>query len=166
MRDIYKNPMFYYVLAPIVVGAWPLLVWGMYLPRAEKAWENDRQSYDKALVDIVEILEKDPGRLDFATESKSLGRFTYAEAVDRVVNLCRIPSSDYTLSTGNMVKSGKKESQQARVNLNNVSIVPAASFLSTIQSMWVNLNCERARLTKKEGMPDQWDMDLTFKYDY
>jgi hypothetical protein len=166
MRDVFKNPVFYYVLAPILVGLWPLLVWGMYLPKAEKAWEDDRKLYNEAKTSIVEILEKDPDRLKIAAESKSLGRFTYAEAVDRVANLCRIPSSNYTLSTGIPVTSGGKESQQARVNLVDVSIVQGAKFLSTIHSMWVNLNCDRIRLTKKPGMPDRWDMDLTFQYSY
>jgi hypothetical protein len=166
MRDIYKNPMFYYVLAPILVGAWPLLVWGMYLPKAKTTLEGDKQSYADATANIIEIIDMDPGRLDIAKTTKSLGRFTYAEAVDRAVNLCRIPSKNYRLSTGNMVVSGKKESQQARVSLVDVSIVQGAKFLSIIHSMWVNLSCERLRLTMKEGVPDTWDMDVTFKYDF
>ncbi len=166
MHDIHKNPILYYVLAPLLVGLWPLLVWAVYLPRAEAAWEEDQQFYRDATDNIVEILEKDPDRLKIAAESKSLGKFTYAEAVDRVANLCRIPSSNYTLSSGNIVTSGGKETQQARVRLIDVSIVQAARFLSTIQSMWGNLNCERVRLTKKAGMPDLWDMDLNFQYEY
>jgi hypothetical protein len=166
MRDIYKNPMFYYVLAPILVGLWPLLIWSMYLPRAQQAYRTDEGLYEEAAVSIMEILEKDPERLEIAAESKNLGKFAYSEAVDRAANLCRILSSSYTLNTGIPVTSGKKESQQARVGLMNVSIVQAAKFLWTIQSMWVNLNCERARLTKKAGMPDQWDIDMTFRYDF
>ena len=166
MRDIYKNPMFYYVLAPIIVGVWPLLVWSMYLPKTEKAWDDDKRLYEEAEVAIIEIRDKDPDRLTIVEETKSLGKFAYADAVDRVANLCRIPSSNYTLNSGNIVTSGKKESQQARVSLAGVSIVQAARFLSTIQMMWVNLSCERVRLTKKAGMPDQWDMDMTFQYDY
>ncbi len=166
MSDIYKNPMFYYILVPALVAAWPLLVWGMYLPRAQQDWTEDQRLYDEATANIIEILEKDPERLKIAETTKSLGKFTYAEAVDRVANLCRIPSSNYTLNSGSIVTSGKKESQQARVSLVDVSIVQAAKFLSQIQSMWVNLSCERVRLTKKAGMPDQWDMDMTFQYDY
>jgi hypothetical protein len=36
MREVYKNPMLYYLLIPVLVGIWPLLVWGVYLPRAEQ----------------------------------------------------------------------------------------------------------------------------------
>ena len=101
-----------------------------------------------------------------AKATQSLGKFTYHEAVDRVANLCRIPSGKLDLRTGNPIRSGKKEVQQARVSLSDVTIVQAANFLSTIQSMWVNLTCERVKLSKKDGMPDQWDMDLTFRYNY
>jgi hypothetical protein len=166
MRDIYRNPIFYYVLVPILVSLWPLLVWCMYLPRAEKAWDEDQKSYADATASILNILERDPDRLKIVQGTKSLGKFAYAEAVDRAVNLCGIRSSQYTLSSGQMVTTGKKESQQARVGLVGVGIVQAAKFLSTIQSMWVNLNCERLKLTKKPGAPDQWDMDMTFRYDY
>ncbi len=166
MRDIYKNPIFYYALAPILAGLWPLLVWGVYLPQAEEAWDSDQKLYKEATASIVEILDKDPDRLKIVAETKSLGRFAYAEAVDRATNLCRIPSSNYRLSTGSIVTSGGKETQQARVNLIDVGIVQVAQFLSTIQSMWVNLSCERIRLTKKAGMPDLWDMDVTFQYAY
>jgi hypothetical protein len=115
---------------------------------------------------IVELIEKDPDRLTAARESQKLGKFTYAEAVDRVANLCRIPSGSLDLTTGNIVTSAKRETQQARVGLSDVSIVQAAKFLSTIQAMWVSLTCDRVKLSKKQGMPDQWDMDLSFKYDY
>jgi hypothetical protein len=166
MRDIYRNPIFYYVLAPVIVGLWPLLVGAVYLPRAQKTWDEDQKFYADARADIFKIIEKDPDRLKIVQDTKSLGRFTYAEAVDRVANLCRIPSSKYTLNSGNIVTTQKKESQQARVSLVDVSIVQAAKFLSTIQSMWVNLNCERLKLTTKAGVPDRWDLDMTFRYDY
>ena len=32
MRDLYKNPIFYYVLVPILAGLWPLLVRGVLPP--------------------------------------------------------------------------------------------------------------------------------------
>lgn len=166
MREIYRNPMLYYVLAPILVLAWPLLVWGLYLPRAQSQWDKDQGFYEESTGHILEILDRDPDRLKVAKATQSLGKFTYHEAVDRAANLCRIPSGKLDLRTGNIVDSNRKEIQQARVSLTDVTIVQAAKFLSTIQSMWVNLTCERLKLSKKDGMPDQWDMDLTFKYNY
>lgn len=166
MRDLYRNPILYYVLAPILVSLWPLMVWAVYLPRAQTAWSEDKRLYAEANETIVKIIEKDPDRINLVKDTKSLGKFAYAEAVDRVANLCGIRSGNYTLNTGNIVTTGKKQSQQARVGLVGVSIVQAARFLSTIQSMWVNLSCERLKLTKKPGVPDEWDMDMTFRYDY
>lgn len=166
MQEIYKNPMLYYVLAPIAVLAWPLLVWGVYLPRAQSDWDKDQGFYQEATGHLLEILERDPDRLERAKVTQSLGKFTYHEAVDRVANLCRIPSGKVDLRTGLPIKVSKKEVQQARVSLSDIGIVQAAKFLSTIQSDWVNLTCERVKLSKKDGMPDQWDMDLTFRYNY
>lgn len=166
MRELYRNPLVYYMLVPVLIAAWPLLVWGVYLPKAEKGWEQDRKLQEDAVNYMLDILDKDQDRLEVAEESRELGKFAYAEAVDRVANLCRIPSGNLDLTTGNIVTSGSKETQQARVSLTDVGIVQAAKFLSTIQSMWVNLTCDRVKLTKKDGMLDQWDMDLNFKYDY
>lgn len=166
MRELYRNPMLYYVLAPILVIVWPLLVWGHYLPKAADTWERDQQLYADAQDLMVELLEKAPDRLKAAEESQKLGKFTYAEAVDRAANLCRIPSGSLNLTTGNIVSSGGKKTQQARVSLSDVSIVQAAKFLSTIQAMWMTLTCDRVKLSKRKGMPDQWNMDLNFKYDY
>ena len=166
MREIYRNPMLYYALIPVLAVIWPVLVWGFYLPEAEKSWDKDQQSYGEATARILDILNKKPDILDVAMDTQSLGKFNYAEQVDRVANLCRIPSSNLDLSTGNIITTGGRETQQARVTLTNINIVQGARFLSTIQSSWVNLTCDRVKLTKKEGMPDQWDMDLNFKYDY
>ncbi|UCD53449.1 MAG: hypothetical protein JSW27_12510 [Phycisphaerales bacterium] len=166
MRELYKNPLAYYVVAPVLVCIWPLLVWAYYLPQAKDAWQQDRQLFDDAQTLMVDILGKDPDRLVVAKETQMLGEFSYADAVNRVANLCRIPSGSLDLNTGSIVKTSGRETQQARVSLSDVSIVQAAKFLSQIQSTWVNLTCDRIKLTKKEGMPDQWDMALNFKYDY
>ncbi len=166
MRELYRNPILYYVLVPVLACAWPLLVWGYYLPQAKSNWEKDRESFWKAQDLIVEILEQDQERMTVAEETRKLGKFTYAEAVDRVANLCRIPSGNWSQTTGSIVISNGKKMQQARVSLEKVSIVQAAKFLSTIQAMWVDLTCDRVKLNKREGLPDQWDMDLNFMYAY
>jgi len=166
MRDIHRNPMLYYVLIPVCVAAWPLLVWAVYLPKAEQQWDRDQESYAEAINYMLEIHHKDPDRLKAAEGARDVGKFTYPEAVNRAANLCRIPSSGVGQSTGNTVGTGKNRTRQARVNLTDISIVQGAKFLDTILSEWVHLSCERVKLSKKKGMPDQWDMDLTFKYDY
>jgi hypothetical protein len=166
MRDLYKNPMFYYILAPILIGLWPLLVWAVYLPGGREEREAEETHLVEAQAAILKILELDPDRLEIAGPGAELGKFTYAEAIDRAANVCNIPSSNYNFTSGAIVKSGGKETQQARLSLDKVVIVQVAKFLSTLQSTWVNLTCEKATLKKKEGMRDQWDVDLDYRYSY
>ena len=166
MRDLCKSPMFYYLLAPVLIGIWPVLVWGIYLPRAQDALEDERSLCLEGRTYVLDILLNDPARLDFAANEDVSGEFSYAKAIDRVSILCRIPSSKCNYSAGDIITPGSKRSRNARVGLTDVSIIQAAQFLSTIQSMWVNLKCDKVKLTKKEGLPDQWDVDLNFWYYY
>lgn len=165
MRDLYKNPMLYHILAPVLLGLWPLFVWASYLPATKEALQKDLGQYVDANDLIQRILELDPDRTN-PVDGVSLGKFTYADAVDRAANLCSIPSGKCDLSSGRITSSGGKKIQQARVKLADVSIVQTANFLSRILSTWVSLTCDRIKLSKKEGMPDQWDIDLTFTYNY
>lgn len=165
MRDIHKNPMLYYVLVPLLLGLWPLLVWAKYLPAAKEGLDKDVEQRQEAVGLVLEILSLAPDIIN-PTEGPSLGKFSYAQAVDRAANLCHIPSGNCVLSGGKITSSGGKDVQQARVKLSNVTIVQAATFLSRILSTWVNLTCDRIKLSKKQGMPDQWDIDLSFKYDF
>ena len=168
MRDVFKNPILYYVLAPILVGLWPLLVWGVYLPRIQRGLDSDKEQYANATNCMVEILTLDPGRLEASGTSQSSGEFAPGEAVNRVADRCRITSRNCTLNAGGKIKSGGKETQGFKVTLSDVGIVQICSFLSTIQSMWVNLECESLKLTKEEGAADhdRWDAELSFKYTY
>ena len=34
IREIYKNPIFYYILIPAFAALWPAIIWGVYLPAA------------------------------------------------------------------------------------------------------------------------------------
>ncbi|MBM4026832.1 MAG: hypothetical protein FJ280_15725 [Planctomycetes bacterium] len=167
MREVYKNPMLYYVLIPVLVGLWPLLVWGVYLPRAEQRREIEGSLCVQGQTHVIDILRLDSDRLNMMDKTKGPVEFTYGSAIDRVANLCRIPSSDYDVNAGpRQPISGGKVRQDARLKLTNVTIVQAAQFLSTIQSMWSLLTCESIKLTKKKGMPDQWDVDFRFLYYY
>jgi hypothetical protein len=166
MRDLLKNPILYYALAPVLVGLWPLLVWGVYLPRAQRALGLDGNQYESAKNCMIEILNLDPGRLEGSGATQGKGKFTYYDAVSRVADRCGISSRNYQCTAGMIARTGGKETQGAKVTLNDVGIILACKFLSTIQSMWVNLECESAELKTNEGTPDSWDVDLSFKYTY
>jgi hypothetical protein len=168
MRDIYRNPMTYYLIAPILVGLWPLLVLTIYLPAARGNMKAERDQCVEGTTYMLDILKYDPGRLEFSPDPNVSGEFSYAKAIDRAANLCGIRSTSYGYSAGPIIVSAdkKNKTQNAKVSLKAVNIVQAASFLWQIQSMWVGLKCDQIILTKKEGVPDQWDVEMKFWYTY
>lgn len=167
MKDLYKNPILYYILVPIVVGLWPLLVWAIYLPDAQKSINEHISEHKRAEPIMMEILTLDPDRLEFSDANETTPEFTWS-AVDQVANRCKIPEKKCDLRSGVMQTTGGQKNQSATVNLRQVGITEFAEFLSTIQLRWINLQCERVKLIKKPNLPDNdlWDMDITFKYYY
>jgi len=166
MKDIYKNPILYYIIVPIVVALWPLLVWATYLPRVEQNWEGGTNEYKQALAVMLDILTIDPDRLEFADTNDVAAEFDYAVAVDKIASQCRISAANYKLSAGPVMESRDQKSQTAKVALKGVDMARFAEFLSTMQLRWADLQCTKIKLTKKKGLPDTWDVDLDFKYYY
>jgi len=166
MKELYRNPTLYYVIVPVIVSLWSLLIWGVYLPDAEHKWQAEKAQYGKTEKIIAEILPLDPERLEFADAETATTEFDYAIAVEKTASLCRIPSTNYRLSSGVIMTSGGQKSQNAKVTLKDVDITKFAKFLSTIQLRWANLQCMKVKLTKKKGLRDAWDVDLDFKYYY
>lgn len=166
MRDIYKNPTFYYIVVPIAIALWPILVWGIYLPRARGGFEQEHAGYYEAERVMMDILALDRDRLDFADANNTAVEFDYAKAVHRVAALCQIAPDDCKFNSGMVMISAGRKSQSAKVGLKNVSVKTFARFLSTIQLRWADLQCTKVKLTKKKGSPDSWDADLDFKYYY
>ena len=166
MREVYKNPMLYYVAIPVLVGLWPLLVWAYYLPRAEHSRDVEGGLCVQGQTDVIEILKIDPDRLN-PGKGQVTTEFSYVGAVERVGNLCKMPATSVAYSAGQtQTLTGGKKRQDARITLTNVSITKPAMFLYTIQSMWTLLNCESLNLTKQKGMPDQWNAEFRFLYYY
>ena len=164
MKDIYKNPMLYYILAPVVAALWPLLVWAVYLPQAEESRESEKAQCEKGEQIALEVFSLDPDRAIDANDVPT--EFTYAGAVNRTASLCKIPPTKFKLSSRMIMKSDRQQSQSANVVLKEVDIASFARFLSLIQKRWANLQCNRVKLTRKEGLPDVWDVDIEFKYYY
>jgi hypothetical protein len=166
MKDIHKNPIFYYIVTPIVVSLWPLLVWAVYLPAAEETKKDQLTQFEKAEAIMMEILSLDPDRSEFVDSNDVDVEFTFDKAVARVASTSKIPPSKYKLSAGMLIKSRDQKSQSATVSLKQIDIVKFTEFLSTIQLRWANLQCNRVKLTQKPGLPDMWDVDIEFKYYY
>jgi hypothetical protein len=166
MRDIYKNPILYYILTPVIVCLWPLLVWAVYLPAAEENKEDQREQFKKAEAIMMEILTLDPDRREFADSNDVDVEFTFDKAVAKVASTSKIPPSKYKLNAGTAQTASGQKSQAATVSLKQIDVVKFAEFLSTIQLRWANLQCNRVKLTQKQGLPDMWDVDIEFKYYY
>jgi hypothetical protein len=166
MREVYKNPMLYYLLIPVLVGLWPLLVWGIYLPRSQDDLDSEIKLYGDGYNCVTEILRIDPDRPSMQSKGQGTREFSFGPAVEQAANLCKIPSSSYILNTGTLSTSEGRKRQDARVKLTNVGIVQATKFLSNMQSMWVTLQCQDVKFQRKKGMPDQWDVDFRFLYYY
>jgi hypothetical protein len=164
MKDLYKNPLFYYILVPLIIALWPLLVCFISLPKAQRSWNLEKEQYNKAQQTVTDILTIAPERLDFANAKKTAAEFDYAVAVEKVANLCGIPSTGYKLSSGSIVTSGGRKSQNAKVDLKQIEIVKCTKFLSLMQLHWQNLQCTQLKLDKRKGLPDIWDIALDFKY--
>ena len=166
MKDIYKNPILYYILTPVIVCLWPLLVWAVYLPAAEKGKEDHKAQYEKAEAIMMEILTLDPDRREYADSNDVEIEFTFDKAVAQIAGASKIPPSKYKLSSGMLQTTRDQKSQGATVSLKQIDIVKFSEFLSTIQLRWANLQCNRVKLTHKQGLPDMWDIEIEFKYYY
>jgi len=166
MKEIYKNPILYYIGIPVVVVLWPLFVAGIYLPNAEKKWDAEKDQYDKAQKVVAEILALDPERLAFVDLEKAATEFDYANAVEQIASQYKISPTNYKISSRPIAISGGQKSQNANVVLNQVDITTFAEFLSTIQLRWGKLQCVRVKLEKKKGLADVWDVNIEFKYYY
>jgi len=164
MKDIYKNPILYYILVPAIICLWPLFVWAIYLPAAENNMKDQQALSKKAEAIMMDILTLDPDRSADANNTPT--EFTYDRAVERVAGACGIPPSKHKLSPGMPMTTGGQKSQRATISLKQIDIVKFAKFLSMIQLRWANLQCNWVKLAKKQGLPDMWDVDIEFKYYY
>lgn len=168
MKEIYKNPVLYYVAIPVLVGLWPILVWAVYLPVVQQDKDKQITEYKKAEQIMLEILALDPDRMEFAEPNDAVTEFSYTGVVHKVASICDIPAGSYKVRSGIIVETNNQRNQTANVDLNQVDIVKFAKFLSLMQLRWSNLQCESVKLTRKDNMPseDVWDVDLKFKYYY
>jgi hypothetical protein len=166
MREIYKNPILYYILVPCIVALWPLLVWAVYLPAAESDLKEGISGYKKAQITIEAILEHDPSRLENDDPNKTADKFDYTTTVSDIARRCGIAATNYAVSTKPIRITSGKKSQSAKVVLQEVRIGSFADFLSKMQLRWADLQCEDVTLTKKKGLADAWKVDLDFKYYY
>jgi hypothetical protein len=118
MKDIHKNPFFYYILVPAVAALWPVIIWGILLPGGRAKLKVDKEEYIKAQQLIGELLPLDPERLNFAEEKGKSADFDYATAVQQAAGLCSIPPGNYKLTSGIIITSGGQRPQDSCLQYN------------------------------------------------
>ena len=131
-----------------------------------QTWQRDQGIYNEARNAAEQILILDPERLTYGKEKKSTG-FDLTVAIDAAARKLGIYSTNYTISSKPINKSGGgRKTQDCQIIINETDITTFAEFLSNLQLTWPNLQCEKVTLSKKEGLPDSWKIDLTLKYYY
>jgi len=168
MKDLHKNPTLYYILVPILVGFWPLLVWAMYLPDAKDTLNKDMDAAQRGQSLALQILVLDPERADTGDPNSAPADFSYAKAVYDFALKCDIPPSKYKLSTGTIIIKDKQKSQTGHVRIDEIGVAQLAKFLALIQYRWATLQCDDISLTKvkAEARPDVWTVELDFTYKF
>ena len=165
MREIYRNPTFYYILVAILITLWPVWLALGSIPAADKEYEDAKVLFKDAEKIIGQILNLDPQRLDYARAQKKSGEFDYPVAVSQSAKTCSISLSQYKLSTFPIVKrKAGQTSQDAMITLNKVGIEKFARFVSLMQIRWPNLKCSQLRLNKVKGAKNIWKADIRFTY--
>ena len=167
MKDVYRNPIFYYIAVPLLIGIWPLSLWLVYLPRAEANLNTDISTYEESKEVMDRILTLDPSQLEFAQSNISEDKFEYGIAVDSAAAKCGILSTNYKFNVRPPRSVRDQKTQNAQVTLEDVDIVSFAKFITSLQITWPSLQCEKIDLTKKKGaVKDRWDIDVSLKYYY
>jgi len=166
MTDIYKNPILYYIIVPVLAAIWPAFLFIHYLPAAQGKLISDINDYTDANNIMLDILLLSPERIESDDPNKEVIEFAYDRVVDEVATFCNIPATKCKLNAGSTIESKASKTQSASVRLSDIDITKFAKFLSTIQARWPKLVCDTVRLTKKENVPDGWEILIEFKYFY
>jgi hypothetical protein len=166
MKYLQKYSIYIYIIVPALAAIWPALVLAKYLPSAEKKLEKDITAYAKANNTMLDIISLSPERIESEDPNKEKIEFSYDSVVNEVASFCKIPSGKCKWNTGSIFDSKNSKTQTANVTLNKIDITSFSKFLSVIQSRWPKLVCNKVKLNKKPNIPDEWDINIDFKYYY
>ncbi|OHB59377.1 MAG: hypothetical protein A2173_11540 [Planctomycetes bacterium RBG_13_44_8b] len=165
MKDITKEPIFYYVLVPLLLAIWPLWLFALGIPNAGAAYRREVGQYNNAEKLITQILEIDPQRLDYANAKTTDDAFDYTTAVDQVTKICGISPTAYKLSASPARKTkGGQQNQDASITIDRIDIASLAKFLSVMHMRWATLQCSNLTLSKIKGEKNAWKADIRFIY--
>ena len=164
MKETNKYSVYIYIIIPVLVAIWPVLVFAVYLPNAQKKLEKDISTYAEANNTMLDILTLAPERIESIDPNEEKVEFSYVHVIEKVAKDCDIDPSKYSVGTTDVSDTKAGKSQSANLKLSDIDITSFAKFLSVIQSRWPKLVCESVKLTKKKDMPDVWNITVKFQY--
>ncbi|MHC4126352.1 MAG: hypothetical protein ACYSRR_07880 [Planctomycetota bacterium] len=161
MKDAIKNPLLYFLVVPVGIAIWPLLVWAVYLPNAQNSFAEEQASYEEGEKIIKNILVLDPDRIKL--DKREGGKeFEYSSAIREASSKAVMSSMNYSHST----KKKRKGIQTCHVELTEIGIQKFALFLSGILVQWPSLECVKVNFKPVKNKKDVWDIDMDFKYEF
>jgi hypothetical protein len=163
MKDIWRQSFIYYLAAPVILLIWPLLLYSFYLPKIDTAWEKEAKIFNDARSKMNKILTLDPERSVIKEKGRD-SKFDYSNALNAAASKLGIRAGQLDIRVKKVLRSEGGKTQDCPVGIEDIDIVTFAKFISNLQVTWANLQIEKITLTKKEGSPDSWKADVTFKY--
>ena len=164
MREFYKKPEFYYFILPFFVVVWILTSAFLTLPTAKSKFKRADEDQSKINGHVTTIITRQPERLKFDELKKGTEKFDYGSVIDGFAKRYGIASSSYSLQAQGKVRRGKQESQGANITISEIDVTNFAMFLTSMQQIWPDLQCDLLSLNKHKNAKDKWKATMKFTY--
>lgn len=164
MKDIYKNTVLYYILIPVLIAFWPIMIKAVYLPKLVELKQKEQAEFESAQKVADQIIQLDPSRLNVANRENVEVDFDYATVFNKIASQYSIRPNQYSVSEKPAQLSRGKKNQDARVELEGIDLKTFSQFLSTLLQNWSDLECQDIELIQNKGLKDSWNISLRFKY--
>ena len=166
MRDLHKQPNFYFIVIPVIAAIWAVTAGALSLPTANDKLERKSSDWEDSLPLIEDILKMDPGRLNLNVKTEGSDDFDYAVTVADFAEEYKIPETGYSLRVSKAVVKGGQKTKTADMSIDSVSIVQFTRFISGLLYKWPEMQMDTLKLTKLKEGPDAWKVDLKLTYAY
>ena len=170
MNDKLKNPNLYYILLPVAAGIWAILAGLVFYPKSVAAWDDPQNGakaeYKQAQDLMQKIIAQKPEILHNKLKADTKGEVDLGASIDTLAMLFDIPTSTYRHSVKKATKYGGKKTRTASMSIKEIGIEKAGRFVSAMLSLSPNLTCDIITIDKAKTGKDNWNVDLTMRYEY
>lgn len=167
IKEYLKNPVFYFIAVPALLGLWALLTAFVFYPAAVQRWNRQKEDYQNAQNLLKELLTIEPQRLTYTAKKDGAEQgFDFSQVVNEFAATFSIPSNDFMLSTRGQTRRAGKLAKSAMLSIKSIDIEKMAKFLSTLLVRWPDLQCEMLTIEKLPQGKNLWKVDMTLTYYY